>query len=282
MNDFPMILAFVKDLNFSIRIGSAAEKQGFEVKLIESAIEISAKEDKNGGRTLAEPLQGRDGVLLEKITQWRPALIIFDLGNDSVPWLEWIMLLTSAPATRGIPVLCYGPHVDIEYLNAAKEAGATKVVPRSNFVKNLPDLLLKQAKIIDLDELRGTCEEPLSHYGLKGLEKFNRGKYFEAHDLLEIAWMEDQSPGRDLYRAILQVSVAYYQILRGNYNGAGKMFLRMRKWLDPLPEICRGINIEKLRQEARAVHQEMLNLGAERISEIDLSMMKPVEYKKLN
>jgi hypothetical protein len=26
----------------------------------------------------------------------------------------------------------------------------------------------------------------------------------------------------------------------------------------------------------------MLNLGAERISEIDLSMMKPVEYKKLN
>ena len=282
MNDFPMILAFVKDLNFSMRIESAAEMQGFEVKLIETAIQISPDDDEHLGRTFAEPIQGRDGVLLEKITQWSPALIIFDLGNDSVPWLEWITLLTSVPATRGIPVLCYGPHVDIEYLNAAKGAGATKVVTRSNFVKNLPDLLLKHARVIDLDELQMTCEEPLSHYALKGLEKFNRGKYFEAHDLLEIAWMEDQSPGRDLYRAILQVSVAYYHTLRGNYNGAVKMFLRMRKWLDPLPEICRGINIGKLRHEARTVHQEMLNLGADRISELDLSMMKPVDYKKLN
>ena len=282
MNDFPMILAFVKDLNFSMRIESAAEMQGFEVKLIETAIQISPDDDEHLGRTFAEPIQGRDGVLLEKITQWSPALIIFDLGNDSVPWLEWITLLTSVPAARGMPVLCYGPHIDNENLNAAKEAGATKVVTRSNFVKNLPELLLKHAKVIDLDELQMTCEEPLSHYALKGLEKFNRGKYFEAHDLLEIAWMEEQSPGRDLYRAILQVSVAYYQILQRNYNGAVNMFLRMRKWLDPLPEVCRGINIGKLRQEAYSIHQEMLNLGAERISEIDLNMMKPVEYKKLN
>jgi hypothetical protein len=282
MNDFPMILAFVKDLNFSIRIESTAEIQGFEVKLIETSIQIAPQDDEQPGRTLAEPLQGRDGIFLEKITQWRPALIIFDLGNDSVPWLEWITLLTSVPATRGMPVLCYGPHVDNEKLNAAKEAGATEVVPRSNFVKNLPDLLLKHARVIDLDELQMTCEEPLSHYALKGLEKFNRGKYFEAHDLFEMAWMEEQSPGRDLYRAILQVSVAYYQILRGNFNGAVKMFLRMRKWLEPLPEFCRGINIGKLRHEAHTIHQEILNLGADRISEFDLSLMKPVEYKKLN
>jgi predicted metal-dependent hydrolase len=282
MNEFPMILAFVKDLNSSIRIESAAEMQGYELKLIETAIQISPEDDEQPGRTLGEPLQGREGVLLEKITQWRPSLMIFDLGNDSVPWLKWITLLTSVPATRGMPVLCYGPHVDIEQMKAAKAAGATKVVARSKFFNNLPDLLLKHARVIDLDQLQTTCEEPLSHFGLKGLEMFNRGKYFEAHDLLEMAWMEDQSPGRDLYRAILQVAVAYYQILRGNYNGAAKMFLRMRKWLDPLPEFCRGINIGKLRQEAHTVHQELLNLGADRISDFDPRLMKPVEYKKLN
>lgn len=278
MNDFPIILAFVKDLNFSTRIESAAENQGFETKIVETSEQISPEEEESPQRTLGEPLKGRKGILLENIIQLSPALIIFDLANDSIPCLEWITMLTSVSATRGIPVLCFGPHVEGRNLKAAEDAGATKVVPRSKFFKNLPDLILELAKVIDLDELRSTCEEPLSHYALKGLEKFNRREYFEAHDLLEIAWMEDHSPGRDLYRAILQVSVAYYQILRGNYNGAAKMFLRMRKWLDPLPDLCRGINIEKLRQEVRAVHKEMLNLGAERISEIDPCMLKRVEY----
>jgi predicted metal-dependent hydrolase len=282
MKEFPMILAFVKDLNFSVRIESAAEILGFEVLLFESAIQISPEVDDEQEPTLAEPLQGRDGVLIEKITRWRPALIIFDLGNDSIPWYPWITMLTSVPATRGIPVLCYGSHVDIDDLKAAKEAGATRVVTRSTFVKDLSDLLIKQAKVIDLDELKLTCDEPLSHYALKGLEKFNRGEYFKAHDLLEIAWKEDQSSGRELYRAILQVAVAYYQIIRGNYNGAAKMFLRVRKWLEPLPEICRGINIGKLRQEAGKVYQEMINLGPDKISEFDPGMMKPIEFQKLN
>ena len=144
------------------------------------------------------------------------------------------------------------------------------------------DLIADFAQVIDPDELRITCEEPLSFYALKGLERFNRGEYFEAHDLLEIAWKEDQSPGRDLYRAILQVSIAYYQILQGNYNGAAKMFLRMRKWLDPLPDFCRGINIDKLRREARAVHKELLILGADGINDIDRGLMKRIEYQEQN
>jgi hypothetical protein len=47
----------------------------------------------------------------------------------------------------------------------------------------------------------------------------------------------------EVYRAVLQVAVAYFQIERGNYNGAAKMFLRLRQWIDPLPDYCRGIDI---------------------------------------
>lgn len=282
MIDYPLVLAFVKDLNFSVRIESAAEMQGFEVKLIETAEQIAPAEEDSPGRQLAEPLWGRSGVLLDKITRWHPALIIFDLGNESIPSVDWITLITSGPATRGLPVLCYGSHVDTDTLQAAKRAGANEVVARSRFVTNLPELILKHAKVIDLDALKATCDEPLAHFALKGLEKFNRGEYFEAHDLLEIAWMEDQTPGRDLYRAILQVAVAYYQILRGNYTGAAKMFLRVRKWIDPLPGICRGINIGKLRQEVRLINQELIALGPEKITEIDPGMMQPIEYTLLN
>ena len=280
--DFPLVLAFVKDLNFSVRIASAAEAQGFEVKLIETAGQIAPEDDIEIEHQVVEPLEGRDGVFLEKITRWQPSLIIFDLNNDSIPWSEWIAIITSGSATRGMPVLCYGSHVDTEKLKSAKKAGANQVVVRSKFVSELPELIGKHAKVIDLDQMQTVCNDPLPHYAVKGLEQFNRGKYFEAHDMLELAWMEDDSPGRDLYRAILQVSVAYYQTLRGNYNGAVKMFLRVRKWLDPLPEKCQGINIEKLRQEVREINQALVELGPERIDEIDLGLMKPVEYTILN
>jgi hypothetical protein len=209
-------------------------------------------------------------------------LIVFDLGNDSIPWKNWINLLTSLPATRRIPVLCFGSHVNIDDMQAAKFAGAKEVVARSRFVQNLPDLLVKHARLIDQDLLEGSCQSSLSSLAVQGMEQFNRGEYFEAHESLENAWLEDQTPGRDLYQAVLQIAVAYYQIMRGNYKGAAKMFLRVRQWIEPLPDVCRGVQVAKLRQDAGIVHQELLDLGPEKISEFDRSLLKPVEYKQIN
>lgn len=281
-SEFPLIVAFVKDLNASVRIETAAEKQGFEIKIIETAEQIAPPDDHKSAHQVAEPIKGRNGVFLDKITRWQPALVIFDLGNNSVPWAEWITILSSGSATRGMPVLCYGSHVNSDTLKSAKYAGAQKVVARSKFFAELPELIAKYARVIDIDQIRESCTEPLPHKAVKGLEKFNRGQYFEAHDLLELAWMEDDPPGRDLYRAILQISVAYYQIERKNYNGAVKVFLRLRKWIDPLPDTCRGINIEKIRAEVREINRILIELGPDRIDEIDLGLMRPIEYTLLN
>ena len=208
-------------------------------------------------------------------------MVIFDLGNHSIPSLEWIAIIASVPATRAVPILAYGPHIDNKNLLAAEKAGAHVVVARSKFMKNLGDLLSDSARVIDKSEFLETCTDDLPHLAKRGLEEFNRGEYFRAHDSLEQAWMDDQSAGRDLYRAILQVAVAYYQIERGNYNGAAKMFLRMRKWLNPLPDTCRGINILQLRMDTETVHAELLALGPERIENFDFALLKPVEYKEI-
>lgn len=125
------------------------------------------------------------------------------------------------------------------------------------------------------------CSLPLPPAARHGLELFNRGEYFEAHETLEEAWNEDETPGRELYRAILQVAVAYLQIERGNYNGAVKMFLRMRQWFAPLPDRCRGVDIERLRSDAQRVYEALVALGRERIGEFDRSLLRPVEYEKL-
>jgi CheY-like chemotaxis protein len=274
----PLIVAFVADLMFAARIESVTHQMGYRLELVEKAGQIAPLEDPPLSRQPGEHLVGPGAILLDLLSVWGPALLIFDLNNHEIPWREWITLLTSVPATRRIPVLCFGSHVDVEATQAARAAGASAVVARSRFTSALPELIQKYARQPDVEELASACAGPLSSLALKGLAEFNRGEFFEAHELLELAWNADQSPARELYRAILQVGVAYLQIERGNYNGAVKMFLRLRQWIDPLPPLCRGVDVARLREDARRVHQALLTLGPDRIADFDRSLFKPVEY----
>lgn len=278
MDEQPWIVAFVADLFFSTRIEYAGRRLGYPAIIIETADQIGPPDSQPLDRQFAEHLIGRGATLIDQLTQWKPGLIIFDLGNSDIPWREWIPLITSVPATRRFPVLCFGSHVDVDTMRAAKEAGAREVVARSRFVHDMQDLIQKHIQVIDHQAIQESCQEALSEEAIRGLEEFNRGEYFEAHESLEEAWMGDPTPGRELYRAILQVAVAYFQIKRGNYKGAAKMFLRLRQWIEPLPDECRGVDIAQLRYSAANVHQALLALGPERIGEFDESLLKPVKF----
>jgi CheY-like chemotaxis protein len=278
-NDSRPIIGFINDLMFAPRLETVADRLGFDVILVERAIEIAPPDPNAPTHQYAEHLVGPGAVLLDKLTRWRPALIVFDLNNAEIPWKQWVALIKSVPATRRIPVLCFGSHKDVDSFRAAKEAGADAVLARSRFVAELAELIQRYARMPDPSELLQTCQQQPSPKAIHGIELFNRGEYFEAHEALEAAWNEDETPGRELYRAILQVAVAYLQIERGNYNGAVKMFLRVRQWIDPLPDECRGVDVARLRSDAKAVHKVLDTLGRSGISDFDRSLLKPVRYK---
>lgn len=112
----------------------------------------------------------------------------------------------------------------------------------------------------------------------KGIEAFNRGDYFQAHEDLETAWRDETSPVRDVYRGILQIGLAYYHILRGNYRGAVKMLRRQKPWLAPFPDQYRGIDLASLKQDAQRAENELLVVGETHISAFNRSLMKPVRF----
>jgi predicted metal-dependent hydrolase len=227
-----------------------------------------------------EPVTGQASKLIDKITNWQPALLIFDLGNDIIPWRQLLTILKSASATRRIPILCFGPHVDTKKLSDALDLSADAVVSRSRFVKAMPELIVKYSRVWDREALVKSCQDPMPAKAIKGLEEFNAGLYYEAHEYLEDAWNEDLSPSKEAFKAVLQVGVAYYQIERANYPGAVKMFLRARQWLAPLPDICRGINFAKLKRDANNVYKALIELGPEGIEDFDRNLFQPVEYVK--
>jgi hypothetical protein len=271
-----MILAFVSNLFFLTRIENAADGLGIKVSTIESPADLPPHSPSTDPYRPGEALTGTDGALIRKLSIDRPGLLLFDLNNHAVPWQRWIALLKSSAATRRIPILAFGSHMEVETMTAARDAGADEVVARSRFTSELPNLLRKHLVRPDETAIAEACEEPLSELAREGIALFNAGEYFESHERLEDAWNEDATAGKELYRAILQIAVAYLQIERRNYRGAVKMFLRVRQWIDPLPDRCRGVDVAELRANALKIEAKLLAVGEGGIEELVTRSFRPV------
>ena len=124
------------------------------------------------------------------------------------------------------------------------------------------------------------CQGNLHPKAIEGMRFFNEGNFFEAHEELEAAWKEETGTIRDLYRGILQIAVTYLHITRGNYDGAVKVYGRSLKWTQGWKDVCRGINVKKLRDNADAVMQKVQRLGRERIGEFDVSLFQPIQWNE--
>jgi hypothetical protein len=272
----PLILAFVSDLMWTTKFENVVRNLDFTLILVAGESDIAIGYLEATEIQPGEPVSGIEAILLDKVTDWQPALLIFDLANDKIPWRHWFKILKSSPATRRIPILCFGPHTDSEVMDSANQLGADAVLARSRFSSTMRNQIEKYARIPNRLIVSEACRDTISTVALKGIEEYNKGSYFEAHEYLEDAWNEDQSAARELYRAILQVAVAYLQIQRGNYAGAVKMFLRSRQWIEPLPDICRGVDVAQLRLDAQAVYDELKDVGPDNLNYIDQSKFRPI------
>ncbi len=124
------------------------------------------------------------------------------------------------------------------------------------------------------------CADTLPPLLLQGIEKFNRGEFFEQHETLETAWRKEARPIRDLYQGILQVGVACYQIERRHLPGALKLFERGLRRLRPFAPECMGIDVARLIADAQRLRDEAMRLGPERLAELDRSLFPRITVRK--
>ncbi len=229
-----------------------------------------------------EPLTpGQTANLTQQLATMQPHLIVVDLDDAALPWQRWIGVIKSSAATRRLPVLAIT--ADSSLLGRARSAGADGVLLRDPLQSQLGALETLIGQLARPDKtavITTACQQPLSELARAGIALFNDQQFYEAHHGLEDAWNADQSAAKELYRAILQVAVAYLQIERGNYRGAVKMFLRVQQWLAPLPATCRGINIAQLRDDATAAHHHLTTIGADQIAAFDRSFFKKIEIER--
>ena len=68
---------------------------------------------------------------------------------------------------------------------------------------------------------------------LAGIVLFNRGDFFEAHEVWESLWMETFGPERKFYQALIQAAVGLLHFCNGNVRGAAKLYRSSRDYMQP-------------------------------------------------
>ncbi len=213
------------------------------------------------------------GDLVDQLVDARAALLVVD---GALPdWRRLAVLPRSSPATRRIATVVVSG--DPAVVAQAADLGLTEVLSLETLAAGLPGVL--QAHARDLEpalaaQLACQCQDALPPEALEGVRLFNAGEYYRQHDVFEALWMAERGPVRALYQGILQIGIAYYQIMRGNRLGALRMLLRSRQRLVSLPDVCRGIDVRGLREDSarvRAALEQAVDLTG-----FDLSLLRPV------
>jgi predicted metal-dependent hydrolase len=91
----------------------------------------------------------------------------------------------------------------------------------------------------------------------EGIRLFNRGEYFECHEMLEAVWTPERGARRLFLQSLIHIAVGFYHHGRGNSVGAVRQLRKaLRKLGAYLPE-CDGIDTARLHREAEAVLREI-------------------------
>lgn len=124
------LIAVVDDLMFLSRIREAGRAAGIEVRAVRGASEL-LEAARNDAR-----------------------LVLVDADSERLPWQAAIAALRADAAAATLPVVAFVSHVRADRAEAARLAGATRVLARSAFVKELPELVAQAAQ--------PRAEEPVS------------------------------------------------------------------------------------------------------------------------
>jgi PleD family two-component response regulator len=112
------VLAAVEDLLFKSKVSETASTLGIEASF-----------PRNPKR------------LLEALRESPPDLLVLDLNSARFEPLAVLKSVKSDEATRDVPTVGFLSHVQKDLAVAAREAGCDRIVARSAFTRDLPQIL---------------------------------------------------------------------------------------------------------------------------------------------
>ena len=113
------IISCVDDIFFASKINAAAKAAHVEITVVLGTPETAAAQIKSA----------------------QPSFILMDLNSKKSDPIRIILTLKSDPATRSVPIIGFLSHVQTDLFEEAAAAGCDRILPRSKFSQDLPQIL---------------------------------------------------------------------------------------------------------------------------------------------
>ncbi len=90
-----------------------------------------------------------------------------------------------------------------------------------------------------------------------GLEAIRAGRFFEAHEELEVAWRAAAAEERDFFQGLVHVAVAWYQAGRGRHVATASQLEKAARRLGPYAPAHRGVDVASVLAQVAAARSRV-------------------------
>ncbi|MFQ5907728.1 MAG: DUF309 domain-containing protein [Thermoplasmata archaeon] len=82
------------------------------------------------------------------------------------------------------------------------------------------------------------------HRGLReGVTLYNAGRFFEAHEVLEDVWLEEEGDDKIFLQGIIKIAAAFHHYGKGTYRGMRNLLQAGSQMLEPFRPAYRGVEL---------------------------------------
>ncbi len=106
---------------------------------------------------------------------------------------------------------------------------------------------------------------------------YNRGEYYECHEVLEDTWRAEADDVRYLYQGILQIGVAFHHLRNDNWRGAVGLLSGGIEKVGRYRPQCMGVDTEKLVHDAQNCLDQLHVIGRDNVDQFEWSMVPVIE-----
>jgi predicted metal-dependent hydrolase len=110
-----------------------------------------------------------------------------------------------------------------------------------------------------------------------GIDLYNAGHFWNAHEAWEEVWLESERGVRAFYQGLIQVAAGFVHVTRGRYPGSVKLLGDGIAKLERYEPAYLGVDVASLVAGARSCRERLLELGESRVREFDVGLIPRIE-----
>jgi uncharacterized protein len=117
-------------------------------------------------------------------------------------------------------------------------------------------------------------QKTISHL-IEGLRLYDKGRFFEAHEVWELAWLEESDSAKNLLQSLILIAAARIKSRAKNFSASRSLLVNSLKKLSHIEEsTCLGFPTQTLRNQVEAV---LLKVKGESDWDLNLSLLRIAE-----